>query len=285
MQRGRAGMGAVRGDAGPIWPGRRIDRSLPRPKCLPLAGVYLLLTDFGQACVMPGPGLKALLLFAALLPARVAAMEPASACMEAAARAERNWTLPPDLIGAIGRVESGRFNQATGRVSPWPWTVNADGAGHYFASLAEAVAFVRLLQSRGVRLIDIGCFQVDLYYHPAAFASLEEAFDPGANADYAARFLTVLRGRTGSWPAAIAGYHSGLAPEGEGYRQKVMTQWASAGAAVATIADPPGAGRIPARQPSPDPYVVLMSPAARAIPVFGPSAMSGFRTVGFGRRQ
>ena len=29
---------------------------------------------------------------------------------------------------------------------------------------------VRSLQLRGVRVIDVGCFQVDLYYHPYAFA-------------------------------------------------------------------------------------------------------------------
>lgn len=215
------------------------------------------------------PALIALLLFAAHLPARVAAMEPASACLDAAGAAERAWTLPPDLIHAIGRVESGRYDRATGRVSPWPWTVNANGTGYWFASRAEAVAFVQTLQARGVRLIDVGCFQVDLFYHPAAFSSLEQAFDPAANADYAARFLTVLRGRTGSWPAAIAGYHSGLAPEGESYRQKVMGQWGSGGMLARAAAPPAAAGAL-RPQPAVDRYVVLMSAAARAIPVIRP---------------
>ena len=33
-----------------------------------------------------------------------------------------------------------------------------------------------------MKVIDVGCFQVDLFYHPYAFTSLEEAFDPDANA-------------------------------------------------------------------------------------------------------
>ena len=218
---------------------------------------------------MPRACLIALLLFAALPSIRVTAMEPASACNDAAGVAERSWTLPPDLIRAIGRVESGRFDPATGRVSPWPWTVNADGRGFYFNARAEAVAFVRELQSRGVRLIDVGCFQIDLFYHTAAFSSLEQAFDPAANADYAGRFLTDLHGQTGSWAAAIAGYHSGQTREGESYRQKVMAQWTSGGPLAGSPALMAAGGTI-GRQPAPDRFVILMSAAARAIPVIGP---------------
>jgi hypothetical protein len=211
-----------------------------------------------------------LMLSTMLLPIRAAAADPAIACLDAAGLAEHNWTLPTDLIGAIGRVESGRYDPLTRHVSPWPWTVNANGSGSWFASRADAIAFVRTLQSHGVRLIDVGCFQVDLFYHPTAFSSLEEAFDPAANADYAARFLTVLHGQTGSWPAAIAGYHSGLAIEGESYRRKVMIQWVSGGGLPATTAAP-APGRAVRPQPlTRDPYVILMSAGARAIPVIGP---------------
>ncbi len=239
----------------------------------------------------------ALLLLAALLPALAMATEPASSCLDAATAAERAWTLPPDLIGAIGRVESGRPDRTTSRLIPWPWTVNAAGHGWYFETLDEAVGYVRMLQARGVRMIDVGCFQIDLFYHPLAFASLEQAFDPVANANYAARFLTALRGQGGSWPAAIAGYHAGGATEAAGYRQKVASQWGP-GAALAGLTDgtdsqqagdhpfghPLGlsAGRPSGplfgavdRRPDPDRYVVLMSAAARAIRIIGPSAASG----------
>jgi soluble lytic murein transglycosylase-like protein len=213
--------------------------------------------------------LRALLLVAALLPVCARATAPGYLCLEAGVVAERNWTLPPDLIHAIGRVESGRPDKMTGHVSAWPWTVNANGSGFWFASRAEAVVFVRTLQSLGVRLIDVGCFQIDLFYHPEAFSSLEQAFDPAANANYAGRFLTELRNRTGSWTAAIAGYHSGRAIGGESYRQKVAAQWRSGSVFTgATLPTADAGARAVAAVP--DRFVVLMSAAARAIPIFRP---------------
>lgn len=211
--------------------------------------------------------LSVVLLCDLLLPA--AAAEPATACAEAGIVAERQWALPPDLIHAIGRVESGRYNPVTRRVAPWPWTVNANGSGYSFATRTEAVAFVQSLQARGIRLIDVGCFQVDLFYHPAAFSSLEQAFDPVANADYAGRFLSSLRERTGSWPAAIASYHSSRTEEGASYRQKVLYQWNRSEAPAAQAVGPTDA-RSNARPQSQDRFVVLMSDAARAIRVIGP---------------
>ncbi len=231
--------------------------------------VYLALRMFGETHGMVRSRLATLLLLVRLLPNPAAAAETTSRCVDAAVEAERAWKLPPNLIHAIGRVESGRLDQATGRRSPWPWTVNANGSGYFFASMPDAVAFVRNLQSRGVRLIDVGCFQVDLFYHSTAFSSLEQAFDPGANADYAARFLSVLHARTGSWAAAIAGYHSDHAQEGESYRQKVMSQWGLSEAPTGTITTPT-AGHTASHQPAQDQFVVLMSAAARAIHVFRP---------------
>ncbi|MEJ1977686.1 MAG: transglycosylase SLT domain-containing protein [Acetobacteraceae bacterium] len=45
-------------------------------------------------------------------------------------------------------------------------------------------------------------------HHPDAFATLDEAFDPQANAQYAAVFLQRLHVMTGDWSAAAAAYHS-----------------------------------------------------------------------------
>jgi hypothetical protein len=237
------------------------DFDRPAPKYLPV--VHLIVRNLGDSAAMSKPGLIAAVLFVALLPIGALAAEPASTCHDAGIAAEREWKLPPDLIHAIGRVESGRFGSA------WPWTVNANGSGSWFASRMEALAFVRALQSRGVRLIDVGCFQVDLFYHPAAFSSLEQAFDPAANADYAARFLTQLRGRTGSWAEAIAGYHSGRTLEGEDYRRKVMAQWKSGSAFTGVTSVSTGTVAV-GQATTRDPFVVLMSTVARTIHVFGP---------------
>ena len=149
---------------------------------------------------------------------------PGDLCRAAIASAEHQWRVPDRLMAAIGVVESGK-RDASGEVSPWPWTINAEGVGHWFATKAEAIAAVQSLQARGVRSIDVGCMQINLMHHADAFSSLDQAFDPLANTSYAGRFLTQLYEKTGTWPKAAAGYHS-LTPEvGAEYERRVMAVW------------------------------------------------------------
>jgi hypothetical protein len=67
--------------------------------------------------------------------------------------------------------------------------------------------------------------QVNLMHHPDAFASLDQAFDPAANAGFALRFLNVLYRRTGSWPKSIAAYHSDTPRIADDYQRRVMVTW------------------------------------------------------------
>jgi hypothetical protein len=151
-------------------------------------------------------------------------ISPGQQCRQAIRAAERAAGIPEQLMAAIGRVESGR-READGSVNPWPWSINAEGTDHIYESKAEALAGVRALQAQGVRSIDIGCMQINLLQHPNAFASLEEAFDPAANAAYAARFLTQLHEQTNAWPAAAAMYHSATPEIGAEYERRVMAVW------------------------------------------------------------
>jgi hypothetical protein len=144
-------------------------------------------------------------------------------CRTAIQQAEIGSGLPLHMLGAIGRVESGRADPQTGKVHPWPWTINAAGQGNFFDTKAQAIAFTRQLQARGVQSIDVGCLQVNLMYHPDAFHDLEEAFDPASNARYAVKFLTQLREKSGSWEVASAWYHSANDQDGAPYRAKVVT--------------------------------------------------------------
>src|SRR3984885_12661954 len=135
---------------------------------------------------------------------------PGLLCRQAIDPATRTHAIPPGLLAAIGRVESGRHDPVSGATNPWPWTVDAEGQGAFYDSKELAIAAVHALQARGVRSIDVGCMQVNLMHHPGAFNSLEQAFDPMANADYAARFLVELHGQAGTWPAATALRDSGI---------------------------------------------------------------------------
>ena len=153
------------------------------------------------------------------------AAAPFAACAAAIQQAQAVAGTPNGLLHAIAMVESGRRNPSTGQVAPWPWTIDADGAGHFYATESRAIAAVRQLQAQGIRAIDVGCMQIDLAAHPNAFATLHQAFDPLTNALYGAHFLLWLHGSLGHWAAAIGGYHS-LNPDlGTPYYQKVAMIW------------------------------------------------------------
>ncbi len=130
--------------------------------------------------------------------------------------------MPVQLVRAISTVEAGRLDATTHRVAPWPWTINVYGNGYFYPTKTQAMAAVLVLQAAGIQSIDVGCMQINLMYHPQAFASLDEAFSPSANVGYAVRFLTELFRQTGSWPAAAAAYHSQTSEIGAEYEKRVM---------------------------------------------------------------
>jgi hypothetical protein len=168
------------------------------------------------------------------------APSPGEQCRAAISAAERGHGIPSQLLAAIGRIESGKRDPISGVRGAWPWTINAEGQGYYFDSKAEAIQAVEALRARGVRSIDVGCMQVNLMYHPAAFATLDIAFEPAVNADYAARFLVQLHEQTGDWTTATAHYHSADPNEGGPYADKVTSVWPEEQRKAGFA--PPGAG-------------------------------------------
>ena len=132
--------------------------------------------------------------------------ETAAICDAAALRGAETGDAPADILRALTRTETGR--KLEGKLRPWPWTVNMEGAGHWFDTLSEARAFVVREYQRGARSFDVGCFQINYKWHKEGFSSIDEMFDPLANALYAARFLRELYAETGSWNAAAGAYHS-----------------------------------------------------------------------------
>lgn len=159
------------------------------------------------------------------------------ACVAAILAAEREVGLPDHLLLAIGFTEAGR--SVEGRPVIWPWTVNAEGEGRFFPTRGEAIGHVRALLSRGVRSIDVGCLQVNLRWHPDAFPDLESAFDPGANAGYAARFLAGLRDGHGGLEAAVGRYHSSQSEFQDRYRARVESNRRWVAQALARLEAPP----------------------------------------------
>jgi Transglycosylase SLT domain len=157
--------------------------------------------------------------------AQYAGSPPGMQCRRAIDQAERAVKVPGQLLAAIGRVETGRWDPQSSNWYPWPWTINTGGDGRFFETKAQAIAAVRALQAHGVTSIDVGCMQVNLMHHPSAFSSLEQAFDPQSNALYAAHFLDQLFTQTNDWKKAAALYHSATPELGADYRRRVLAAW------------------------------------------------------------
>jgi len=157
-----------------------------------------------------------------------AATEDAKVCGIETARQEQRAAIPDHLLHAISLVESGRRDAGQRVRIAWPWTVTTEGDGRFLPDKHSAIALVRQLQARGVSNIDVGCMQVNLRAHPAAFRDLEQAFDPAENVAYAAAFLVRLHDSTGSWPMAAAYYHSHTPLLAATYETKVVEQWNAA---------------------------------------------------------
>ncbi len=142
-------------------------------------------------------------------------------CDSAALRAAKAYDIPPQVMLAITRVETGR--RLEDQLQPWPWAVNHSGTSHWFDTPQEAEDFVHSAVARGENNLDIGCFQLNLRWHGEAFSSLKEMFDPDQNADYAAQFLMENHQRKGNWVDAVAAYHSETPQHAKTYIEKVET--------------------------------------------------------------
>ena len=146
-------------------------------------------------------------------------------CHAAARSHERVAAIPSNLLTSIALAETGRWNAEKREMFAWPWTVTSGGSGTYYPTQQDAIDAVRKLQSKGVTNIDVGCMQINLQYHPNAFARLDQAFDPDTNVGYAKNFLLGLHKSTGSWIQAAANYHSANPQLNLNYRTKVLRIW------------------------------------------------------------
>lgn len=129
--------------------------------------------------------------------------DPASLCEHEMTRAAAKYDVPLAVLYAVGLTETGR------RGSLSPYALNIEGPSVFSTSLAEAMQRFEAARRDGARLIDIGCMQINHYFHGRQFRSVEAMFDPRQNVEYAAQFLKALKAKEGSWTLAAARYHAG----------------------------------------------------------------------------
>lgn len=148
-----------------------------------------------------------------------------SLCAEATDRVERERGIPEHLLGAISLAESGRWDGINRKTYAWPWTVTTGDRVWMLDSKTEAVARVAALRAEGIANIDVGCMQINLRYHPDAFPTVEDAFDPLTNARYAGAFLSDLYQTARNWLTAAGNYHSNTPEFHNRYKLKVARFW------------------------------------------------------------
>lgn len=149
----------------------------------------------------------------------------ANRCMRYFDLYERKFSIPTHLLQAIAINESGRWHDVEKKRLPWPWTINVEGKGYYFNSKNDAIQNIKIHVMNGAKSFDVGCMQVNMYYHGEAFRNLQQAFDPRYNVAYAASLLRTNYNKFGNWDKAVAAYHSQTGNRGKEYAARVRKIW------------------------------------------------------------
>lgn len=124
-------------------------------------------------------------------------------CEREIVAASRKHGVPVGILYSVGLTETGR------RGSLQPYALNIEGKTVFAGSLSEALETFHQARKAGRKLIDLGCMQINHYYHRREFTGPRAMLDPRQNVDYAARFLVDLKRRHKSWTMAVARYHAG----------------------------------------------------------------------------
>ena len=130
-------------------------------------------------------------------------------------KTEAYYAIPSGLLKSIASVESGNK----------PYALNVSGKTIIASSKEEAARIVRLYQDAGITNIDLGLAQINLYWHGKHFSSISEMLEPKHNLEYAAKFLSGLYKKHGSWNKAVRHYHSANPQYHIKYSRKVLISW------------------------------------------------------------
>jgi soluble lytic murein transglycosylase-like protein len=125
------------------------------------------------------------------------------ACEREILSAAAKYGIPEGILYSVGLTETGR------KGSLYPFALNIEGKAVFPPSELDAMRQFYSARKSGAKLIDIGCMQINHYFHGENFSSAEAMFDPHRNVEYAAKFLRNLHDRHETWTMAVARYHAG----------------------------------------------------------------------------
>ena len=124
-------------------------------------------------------------------------------CEQHISAASQAQGVPIGILYAVALTETG----SDGKLSPY--AMNIEGKSFLAKTQAEAMLAFQEARLEDKKLIDLGCMQINHFYHQSRFRSVDDMLDPKKNVNYAAKLLKTLRNRHGSWTDAVAYYHTG----------------------------------------------------------------------------
>ncbi|MAI02356.1 MAG: hypothetical protein CMP40_00815 [Rickettsiales bacterium] len=145
-------------------------------------------------------------------------------CKNEIRKTEERLNIPKNLLLSIALTESGK--KINGNFIPWPWTINTKGKGQFFKNKNQVIAKVKNNLKNKKNNFDVGCMQINYYYHGSKFMNIEEMLDPSKNVLYSGKFIIQLKNKHKNWKEAISRYHSNTPWRKEMYFSKVMNNWA-----------------------------------------------------------
>ena len=171
--------------------------------------------------------LKNILLFISFLYSYKAVTEDKLLCISEIKKVEKHLNLPNNILLAISLTETGRL--VDGMYIPWPWSLNVKGKGYYLDSKKQAINYALTNIKNFTKNVDIGCMQINYYYHGKKFKNFNDMINPKINVLYAGYFLLDLREKHGTWKEAIMRYHSSNPRRKKNYYNKVLNNWSYLG--------------------------------------------------------
>jgi hypothetical protein len=126
----------------------------------------------------------------------------ASLCERHLSSAAKAEDVPLGLLYAIAMTETG----SGGRLRPF--ALNIGGKPVLAKTKEEALSAFKTAREEDIALIDLGCMQINHYYHNTQFSSVSDMLDPKQNVHYAAKLLGKLKRQHGTWTEAVARYHA-----------------------------------------------------------------------------
>ena len=88
-------------------------------------------------------------------------------CVMEILKVEKYLNLPKNILLAISLTETGRL--IDNMYLPWPWSLNVKGKGFYLDSEEQAKQYALSNIKNFTKNVDIGCMQINYYYHGSKF--------------------------------------------------------------------------------------------------------------------